>query len=144
MQGFMKSGDYSSKVLVLDTAAFLTALPLQLYNITLYTVPTVVDEVKDYESRIRLELASIVERFHVKTPEEKYVKEALEIARRLKVLEKLSTADLEVLALSLELVDKGLKPIVVTDDYILQKTLVSIGIEFRTVKTIGIGEYSTM
>ncbi len=138
MQDFVKFKDHSSKVLVLDTAAFLAALPLQLYNITLYTVPAVINEVKDYESRIRLELASMAERFHVKTPEEKYIKEAVEIARRLKVLEKLSTADLEVLALSLELIDRGLKPIVITDDYVIQKILVSIGIDFRTVKTTGI------
>lgn len=128
----------SSKVLVLDTAAFLAAIPLQLYNTTLYTVPAVIDEVKDYESRARLELASIVGRFHIEAPEERYLKKAMEIAKELKVLEKLSVADLQVLALSLKLVDSGAKPIVLTDDYVLQRILKSIGIEFRTVKTTGI------
>ncbi|MEM4952421.1 MAG: hypothetical protein QXV81_09195, partial [Ignisphaera sp.] len=67
MQDFTKYMD-SSKVLVLDTAAFLAAIPLQLYNTILYTVPAVIDEVKDYESRARLELASIVGRFHIEVP----------------------------------------------------------------------------
>lgn len=138
MQGSTKSMD-SSKVLVLDTAAFLAAIPLQLYNTTLYTVPAVIDEVKDYESRARLELASLVGRFHIEVPEERYLRKAMEIAKELRVLEKLSIADLQVLALSLKLVDSGVKPIVLTDDYVLQRVLKSIGIEFRTVKTIGIG-----
>lgn len=139
MQGFTKfSGHNSPKVIVLDTAAFLAAVQLQLYNITLYTVPAVIDEVKDYESRVRLEFASMVERFLVKAPEAKYFSEALEMVKKLRVLEKLSTADLQVLALSLELKDRGLEPVVITDDYILQRVLIYIGIDFRAVKTMGV------
>lgn len=126
------------RVVVLDTAAFLAALQLQLYNITLYTAPAVIDEVKDYESRLRLEFASVAERFIVKTPEAGYVDKALEVAKKFGVLEKLSTADLQILALSLELREMGLEPTVMTDDYILQRILTSVGIRFRAVKTVGV------
>lgn len=135
----MECREYSCRVLVLDTAAFLAALPLQIYNAILYTVPAVIDEVKDYESRARLEFASIANRFRIEIPEATYIKKAIEVAKGLRALEKLSTADLQVLALALKLVDSGLNPIVMTDDYVLQHILKSIGISFRAVKTMGIG-----
>jgi len=138
MRDLKRCRESNLKVFILDTAAFLVALPLQIYDVELYTVPAVVDEVKDYESRTRLEFAAIVDRFHVEMPEDKYFKKAVEIAKRFKAMDKLSMADMQVLALALKLRDCGLKPIVVTDDYTLQRILTYIGIDFKPVKTIGI------
>lgn len=130
-------------VYIFDTAAFLSALQLYIYSGDIVTTPNVIQEVKDSDSVLRLELASIAERFRVEIPELRYLEEVRGIARKRKLLEKLSQTDLEVIALALQYKDRGFKPIVFTDDYDIQLMLRSVGIEFKPVKTMGIGKFST-
>jgi UPF0271 protein len=50
----------------------------------------------------------------------------------------LSDADLQVLALALELKTDGYSPLIVTDDYSIQNVANQMGIEFTSLATFGI------
>jgi UPF0271 protein len=50
----------------------------------------------------------------------------------------LSEADLQVLALALELKDSGFLPSIVTDDYSIQNVANQIGVDFTSLMTFGI------
>jgi len=127
-----------SKVFVLDTAAFLAALPLHIYGYKMYTTPSVINEVRDSESVIRLEISIDIDRIEIVSPSTRSISRVVEISKRLGLYNFLSKTDIEVIALALELREQGLKPVVLTDDYDIQILLRSIGIEFRSVKTMGI------
>jgi len=127
-----------SKVFVLDTAAFLVALPLHIYGYKMYTTPSVINEVRDSESVARLEISIDIDRIEIVSPSTRSISSVVEISKRLGLYNFLSKTDIEVIALALELREQGLKPVVLTDDYDIQILLRSIGIEFRSIKTMGI------
>ncbi|MEM1541582.1 MAG: DNA-binding protein [Ignisphaera sp.] len=128
----------NSEVYIFDTAAFLSALQLYIYRGEIVTTPSVVKEVKDSESIARLDVAAAVDRFHVEEPSARYIEEAKSIAKRMNLYGELSETDIEVLALAIEYRSRGRRPIVFTDDYDMQKILKTIGIEFRSIKNLGI------
>lgn len=128
----------TKRILIFDTAAFLSALQLYIYGEEIVTTPSVLREVRDSDSVLRLETAFAVERFRVEAPPIDYIEKARDIARKIKLLEKLSQTDIEVLALAIQYKDRGSIPIVFTDDYDMQKILKVLGIEFKPVKSIGI------
>ena len=129
-------GHESKTIIVLDTAAFFVGLPLML-NTRFYTVPEVIREVKDEESKAKLELASLLERVEViEAPSKREVTEKL--PRRLLV--RLSETDIKLLALALKLAREKQTVIVATDDYALQESCVVLGIDFIPVRTMGIKE----
>ena len=133
---------YSSKVsisIVLDTSAILAKYPLQQYSgyIRLYTTPSVVEEVRDSESRASLELVISLGRLVVKPPSRRSIAKAIMYAREVGEHTSLSKTDIDVIALALDLHGRG-KTIVLTDDYAIQNTLLYIGIPFKPLRTIGI------
>ncbi len=125
-------------ILVLDTAAFIARLQLAIYGVEMVTTPSVVEEVKDLESRSGLEYSLDLHRVKIENPSDEFVRTAKEIAERLGVSHRLSKTDFEVVALALEKASKGLKVAVVTDDYCVQNVVAYSGIEFIPVKTMGI------
>lgn len=126
------------RVLVLDTAAFLAGIQLHVYGYRLVTVPRVIEEVRDEASVRGLEIALTVNRVEIVKPRKEYREQARSVARDVGSLAKLSETDLDVLALALQLRDVGCRVVVVTDDYSLQNTVALIGIEFQSVKSVGI------
>ncbi|MEM1526874.1 MAG: nucleotide-binding protein [Ignisphaera sp.] len=125
-------------ICIFDTAAFLSSLQLHVYVGDIVTTPSVVQEVKDSESASRLEIALSIGRFKVEAPLPEYVEKARDIARNMKLLDKLSQTDIDVLALTLKYRNEGFKPMVFTDDYDIQRILKSLGIDFKPVKNLGI------
>ncbi len=126
----MKKGN---KALVLDTGAFLSGYILYTDNMV-YTVPEVIQEIKDSESRKKLEMASSVNRVIVIEPAEKNITEAI----GKKLMRKLSDTDKKLLYLLIELKDKGITPILVTDDYSLQEACVKLGFQYLPIRYLGI------
>jgi UPF0271 protein len=61
-----------------------------------------------------------------------------EASRKMGDMRYLSEADLQVLALALELKGRGLSPVIVTDDYSIQNVANKIDIEFTSLMTFGI------
>lgn len=137
-----KHTNINKVVYIFDTAAFLAALQLHIYVGEIVTTPSVVQEVKDSESMSKLEIALIIERFRVESPDHKYMEKVKNIAKSLKLLDKLSQADIEVMALAFQYKDKEFEPVVFTDDYDVQSILKFIGIKFKPVKNIGIDKSS--
>ncbi|MET1159663.1 MAG: NOB1 family endonuclease [Thermoprotei archaeon] len=127
-------------ILIFDTTAFLAKYHLQLWgrNIEIYTTQSVVNEVRDSESKSALELGLSIARINILEPQKTYLEKVKKNAFKLGVLHKLSKTDLEVAALALELSERGRKVVVVTDDYMLQNLLLDIGIGFKPLRTTGI------
>jgi len=108
---------------VLDASAIINARVVDGI-----TVPEVLAELKDFETR-ELAQAMVSEgRLRVQSPSRASVE-----AARVKASLKLSKTDLLVLALALELRDE-----LVTDDYSLQASAKRLGISFRPVIFTGV------
>jgi len=74
----------------------------------------------------------------VKTPGISFFKEVKEASKKVGDARYLSEADVEVLALALELKSAGLDPLIVTDDYSIQNVANQVGVNFASLMTYGI------
>ncbi len=131
------SSSTGRRVYVLDAAGIFAGLPLQAPG-PFYTTPSVVEEVKDENSRRILERSATLGRLKVRSPSQGFMEEARRVASELGVEVSLSHTDVEVLALALELRASSLDVVVVTDDYMLQNASTYAGLRFMSVKTLGI------
>ncbi len=130
IQGSSRTGE-ACRVLVADTAALLTGKVLSIPQRS-YTTPSVVEEVRDAESRRVVEMALSTGRLEVLEPRREALEEARKAAMRAGVLRRLSETDLEVLALALTLKNESCEVLVATDDYALQRAVIAAG--FRVVR----------
>ncbi|AFL67049.1 NOB1 family endonuclease [Desulfurococcus amylolyticus] len=124
---------------VLDTGGLLAKYYrlLPRYAFKTYTTESAVNEVIDSENRNVLTDAIETGLIEVLEPGDSFYLRAVEEARRIGEITKLSKTDLEVAALALMLNERG-KVVVVTDDYSLQNLLLHLGISFKPLKTSGI------
>ncbi|HDI02363.1 MAG TPA: DNA-binding protein [Ignisphaera sp.] len=127
-------------VVVLDTAAFLSGFQLLLHGLELITTPSVIKEVRDFESVARLEIALSVDRVRVIMPSRMFIDKAITIAKDIGILHRLSPTDIEVIALALEYKGKGFKVLVATDDYAIQNIVSLENMDFLPIKTQGISK----
>lgn len=137
MKGYTQDSSYTGRVLVVDTGAILAGIPLAT-PLKCYTTREVVEEVRDGESRAVLERSIEAGRLEVVEVSQAQLARAEQLARRAGTLRSLSRTDLTVIALSLELRDKGFDVIVASDDYKIQATLAKLGIKFTRVRYKGI------
>ena len=77
-------------------------------------------------------------RLRVRTPTNSSLQDVKEASRRVGDARYLSEADLQVLALALELKRAGLHPLILTDDYSIQNVANQIGVNFTSLMTYGI------
>ena len=81
-------------VYVIDTAGFFAGYQLGINNA--YTVPEVIEEVRDKHSRLLLQYSLEAKKVSVIDPNDKYVTYVAGIARRLGELSNLSKTDLKL------------------------------------------------
>jgi len=124
-------------VFVHDASGLFTGAPLNLPG-KHYTTSKVIEEVKDQHSSLLLQFALNSSKLEIIEPQGRYLKKVEEEAKRIGEIVALSSTDMSVIALALELKYKGYNVIVVTDDYAVQNTVLHLGIEFLSMKTIGI------
>ena len=74
----------------------------------------------------------------VRAPRNSFLQEVKEASKRVGDIRYLSEADLQVLALALELKNIGLNPSIVTDDYSIQNVANQVGVNFASLMTYGI------
>jgi UPF0271 protein len=74
----------------------------------------------------------------VRSPKNSAFQDIQEASRKVGDMRYLSEADLQVLALALELKGRGLSPVIVTDDYSIQNVANKIDVEFTSLMTYGI------
>jgi UPF0271 protein len=127
------------KVFVLDTSAFIGGFDPLTAQEEQYTVPEVRNElVADSMNVVRFNAAIESGKLTIRSPESSVLDEVKEASRKVGDIRYLSEADLQVLALALELKGNGLAPLIVTDDYSIQNVANKIGIDFTSLITFGI------
>jgi len=127
------------RVIVLDTSALVAGLDPFLMNEDQYTVPAVRDEIAENSILgFRLKTAEENGKVKVENPDNTYLKKAKESAKEVGDLFFLSKADLQVLALALELRSRGWNPLIATDDYSIQNVAKQVEIAFSPLATFGI------
>jgi UPF0271 protein len=77
-------------------------------------------------------------KLRIRTPRNSFLQEVNEASRKVGDVRYLSEADLQVLALALELKRAGLHSFIVTDDYSIQNVANQIGVNFTSLMTYGI------
>ena len=127
------------KVVILDTSAFVAGFdPFQLPQEQV-TVPKVEEEIKRNSMvKMRFEMAIECGKVKVKEPSQEATSKMETYANKVGDAHKLSEADKQLLALTIDLKKNGYTPQIVTDDYSIQNVAAQIGVEFLSLATFGI------
>ena len=84
---------------------------------------------------VRFKAAVENRKLRVRTPKISFLRKAKEASKSVGDVRYLSEADVQVLALALELKSRGLDPLIVTDDYSIQNVANQIGVDFASLMT---------
>jgi UPF0271 protein len=129
----------AERALVLDTSAFVAGFDPFSIAEKQYTVPTVRDEIRENSMAwVRFKTAMDSGKLLMRPPKKIFMDKVKTSATIIGDAFFLSNADLQVLALALELKADGYSPLIVTDDYSIQNVANQIGIEFTSLATFGI------
>lgn len=127
------------KSIVLDTSAFIAGFDPMAIPEKQFTVPEVNNElIEGSIPRMRFNAAVENGKVSILKPKDSFFQEILEASKKVGDIRYLSDADLQVLALAMELKSRGLSPVIVTDDYSVQNVANKIGAEFVSLMTFGI------
>lgn len=123
---------------VLDASAFINGFNLEFSNN--YTAPEITEEVKDFESKLMLDMAIEDGRLIIQDVDERYMEYLDKIISESGDSLRLSIPDKKLIGLALMLNDENKEIKVITDDYTIQNTLKILNIPFSGVLTSGIKE----
>ena len=129
------------KVLVLDTSAFITGFGPYLSSIPAiptYTIKEVLDELKNRELKMKVELSLSEGSLKLVEPTEKGLMRAKKMAEKSGDVSALSVVDLKIIALASDLKDEGFEVAIMTDDYGIQNVSCLLGIPFAPAAESGI------
>jgi UPF0271 protein len=134
-----QANECKKTAVILDTSAFIAGFdPFSLPEPQL-TVPKVEEEISR-SSIVNTRFRAAIEngKLKVKVPHPDFLKAAKVSASSLGDSYLLSEADMQLLALALELKAKGFAPQIVTDDYSIQNVASQMEIRFLALATFGI------
>lgn len=128
--------------MVLDTGALLAKYYrfIPRVGVDMYTTPSAVCEVKDPENRAALVEAVDLGFVKIIAPSQPHVSVIMQAAVKIGSIHKLSSTDLDVAALAVQLRGSYSEVVVVTDDYELENLLLYLGVSFKPLRTPGIRE----
>jgi len=127
------------RVIVLDTSALIAGFDPLTVSEEQYSVPTVREElIADSLPWVRFNAAVDSGKLIVKMPSESSIAKVKESSKTVGDMLFLSEADVDVLALALELKGAGFSPSIVTDDFSIQNVAHQIGVDFVSLMTFGI------
>lgn len=127
------------RILVLDTSALVMGLNPSALDLPSYSTPSVMDElIPDTLSYTRFSTSRESGRLTVKKPTDSSMKAVQDASSKVGDVGVLSRADLEVLALALDLRRNGVSPAIVSDDYAIQNVSETLGVEHASLATFGI------
>ncbi|MBR4446952.1 type II toxin-antitoxin system VapC family toxin [Methanobrevibacter sp.] len=121
---------------VLDASAFINGFKLISNNN--FTVPEITAEIKDFESRLILDMAIDEGKLIIQDVETKYVDEVEKVISESGDVLRLSGADKKLIALALMLFNQGENVKVISDDYTIQNSLKIMKIPYSSIITEGI------
>ncbi|MCD6431443.1 ribonuclease VapC [Candidatus Bathyarchaeota archaeon] len=123
----------------MDTSAFIAGFDPFSISEEEYTVPLVRSEITGNSMAwVRFKTAVDSGKLKVVTPKRIFMDKVKAAAKVVGDKFFLSDADLQVLALALELKTKGYSPLVATDDYSIQNVANQMKIKFASLATFGI------
>jgi UPF0271 protein len=127
------------KVLVLDTSALVMGLNPSALDSPSFSAPSVMAElIPDTLSYTRFATSRDSGHLSVRTPSSRSVKAVEDASSKVGDVGLLSRADIEVLALALDLEESGRSPTIVSDDYAIQNVAETLGVEHASLATFGI------
>ncbi|MCJ7614260.1 hypothetical protein MUO71_05805 [Candidatus Bathyarchaeota archaeon] len=127
------------KAIVLDTSAFIAGFDPLAVPEKQYTVPEVKNELNAGSMPwMRFNAAVENGKVSILKPKDSFFQEIREASKKVGDMRYLSEADMQVLALALELKSRGSTPLIVTDDYSIQNVANKIDVEFTSLMTFGI------
>ncbi len=127
------------KIVVLDTSAFVAGFDPFSINEEQYTVPMVREEIRENSiAWIRFKTAVDNGKIKVVTPDTAFLDKVKTSATAVGDTVFLSEADVQVLALALELKTEGHPTLMVTDDYSMQNVANQMNVQFTSLATFGI------
>jgi len=131
-----------SKIIILDTSAFIAGFDPFAVEEDLYSVPAVGEELtRNSLPKLRFDAAADRGRLRVQHPNSHYMRLAEQSSKEIGDLLFLSEADMQILALAAQLKDDGHSPTIVTDDYSIQNVARRIDVDFAPLLTFGIRFY---
>ena len=130
----MKNSDKTKKIFILDTSAVLSGKPINMKNSIIATTPKISNELKpkgkDYQSFQFLKEKGL----RILHPSNQSLNMIEKTSIKTGDIGRLSMADKELLAVALDLKEKGEnKPVIVTDDYSIQNVAYGLKIEFINI-----------
>ncbi|MCW4035956.1 MAG: hypothetical protein NWE75_02070 [Candidatus Bathyarchaeota archaeon] len=129
----------AEQVLLLDASAFILGYDTTGTDVDLYTVPLVREELREGGlARLRLDSAVRNGRLKMVKPDPSHTIDVGMAVAEMGEANVLSETDSQLLALGVQLISKGLSPIIVSDDYAIQNVANSLGLKFRSLATTGI------
>ncbi len=128
----------SRTVLVLDTCAILSGFAIHLSDTPQFTTPEVLNELRSDKIGSTTQLPLVNEAsIGVSTPDEASMRRVNEVVDKVGEAS-LSVTDRSLIALALELKNKGYEPVLVTDDYALQNLAAIMDFSFQPYVERGI------
>ncbi len=135
----MKQQNEIHRSVVLDTSAFIAGFDPSAISDTAYTVPSVERElISNSMVYTRFKTAAENGKLRVKTPDEVYRNKVEASSTIVGDVRFLSEADMDLLALALELEELGENPLIITDDYSIQNVADTLSLDFVPLMTSGI------
>lgn len=134
----MKSNN-KNKTFILDTSAILSGKPINLDNCIIITPTNISNEIKpggrDYRTyELLLEKGLILQ-----YPTKVSIKKIIDISIKTGDKNRLSSFDIEILALALDInKDSKKEVIIMTDDYSIQNVAQTLKIKYETINQLGI------
>jgi UPF0271 protein len=133
------SDEARAKTLVLDTSALIMGLNPSALELPTYSVPSVAEElIPETLPYTRFSMSRDSGRLTVRKPTLTSISTVHEISSKVGDVAMLSNADVDVLALALDLKKSGLSPAIVSDDYAIQNVCETLEIEHASLATFGI------
>jgi len=125
--------------LILDTSVLIGGFDPNDIDVEQYITPQVRGELREKSILLtRVQTAVEAGRLKVEEAEPKFSEIVLKKASKIGDSLFLSQTDLALLALALQLKEKGKNPIILTEDYSMQNVASLLGIDFASISTFGI------
>jgi len=130
------------RIIMLDASAFIAGFDPFSVDDNFYSVPSVGRElVNGSLPRLRFDAAMERGKLKVLEPGSSFLNMVKEISKEIGDIRLLSQADMEILALAMQLKEDGYAPTIATDDYSIQNVARKINVDFTPLMTFGIRYY---